>query len=138
MARIFVYDNRTFPDPDPERSVAEVQAMLAEHFGELANAEVKETARGEDTVYEFKRRVGTKGASANAQIIEALRATPPVRLRLLEILSDGAGPNGKLFPETPELSDDLAAAEMEVKTYMSATARLIRDLEWLQRSRRQA
>ena len=62
MARIFVYDDREFADPDPGMTVDEVKASLSDFFGELSNATVKETNRGEDTVYEFQRRVGTKGA----------------------------------------------------------------------------
>ena len=62
MARIFVYDNREFPDPDPGMSVDQVKTSLSDFFGELANATVKETKRGEDTVYEFQKRVGTKGS----------------------------------------------------------------------------
>ena len=30
MARIFVYDDREFPDPDPEMSVEQVKAVLAD------------------------------------------------------------------------------------------------------------
>ena len=63
MARIFVYDNREFPDPDPGMSVDQVKTSLSDFFGELTNATVKETKRGEDTVYEFQKRVGTKGSS---------------------------------------------------------------------------
>ena len=63
MARIFVYDNREFPDPDPGMSVDQVKTSLSDFFGELANATVKETKRGEDTVYEFQKRVGTKGSA---------------------------------------------------------------------------
>ncbi len=62
MARIFVYDDREFPDPDPRMTVDQVKATLSDFYGEIANASVKETKRGEDTVYEFQRRVGTKGA----------------------------------------------------------------------------
>ena len=61
MARIFVYDGREFPDPDPTLSVEEVKRMMSDFFGELANAEVRESKRGEDTVHELLRRVGTKG-----------------------------------------------------------------------------
>jgi len=61
MARIFVYDGREFPDPDPKLSVDEVRQSMANFFPELSNAETKESRRGEDTVIEFKRRVGTKG-----------------------------------------------------------------------------
>ena len=64
MARIFVYDGREFPDPDGGMTVEEVKATLSDFYGEIANASVKETKRGEDTVYEFQRRVGTKGAHA--------------------------------------------------------------------------
>ena len=62
MARIFVYDDREFPDPDPEMTVDQVKATLSDFYGEIANASVKETTRGDDTIYEFQRRVGTKGA----------------------------------------------------------------------------
>ena len=62
MARIFVYDNRTFPDPDSGMSIDQVKASLSDFFGEIANATVKETKIGEDTIYEFQRRVGTKGS----------------------------------------------------------------------------
>ncbi len=61
MARIFVYDSREFPDPDPKLSVDEVRQSMSSFFPELSNAEVKESKRGEDTIVELKRRVGTKG-----------------------------------------------------------------------------
>lgn len=61
MARIFIVDGREFPDPDPTHSVDEVKTMFASFFPEVANAEVKQTTRGEDTLYEFVKRVGIKG-----------------------------------------------------------------------------
>jgi PRTRC genetic system protein C len=61
MAREFIVDGRTFPDPDPNRSVEEVKRMMESFFPELANAETREHKKGEDTSYEFVRRVGTKG-----------------------------------------------------------------------------
>ena len=68
MARIFVYDDREFPDPDPDpqMSVDQVKATLSDFYGEIANASVKETKRGDDTIYEFQRRVGTKGTHARS------------------------------------------------------------------------
>ena len=54
MARVFVYDDREFPDPDPSMSVDEVKASLADFYGEIANASVKETKCGDDTIYEFQ------------------------------------------------------------------------------------
>lgn len=59
--REFVYDGRSFPDPDPNLKVDEVRQHMAQFFPELSNAETKESKRGEDTVIEFKKRVGTKG-----------------------------------------------------------------------------
>lgn len=59
--RIFIADEREFPDPDPSLSVDEVRRSLADFLPELANAEVVETMRGEDTIFDFRRRVGTKG-----------------------------------------------------------------------------
>ena len=61
MARIFVYDGREFPDPDPNFKVEEVRQHMTNFFPELSNAETKESKRGEDTIIEFKKRVGTKG-----------------------------------------------------------------------------
>ena len=61
MAKKFVYDGREFPDPDPNLSPYEVRQMMTDFFPELANAEVREHKRDEDTLYELVRRVGTKG-----------------------------------------------------------------------------
>ena len=61
MPRLFVYDGRTHPDPDPTMTVEQVKETMAAFFPELATAEAQTTQRGEDTVHEFVRRVGTKG-----------------------------------------------------------------------------
>jgi PRTRC genetic system protein C len=61
MPREFIVDGRTFPDPDPNRSVEEVKQMMTSFFPELANAETRESKKGEDTSFEFLRRTGTKG-----------------------------------------------------------------------------
>ncbi len=61
MARVFVYDGREFPDPDPALGVEEVKSMMADFFPELSNAETREKQEGENTIIEFSRRVGTKG-----------------------------------------------------------------------------
>ncbi len=59
--RIFVVDNREQPDPDPGRSVEEVKRLFSDFYPEIATAETVTTQRGDDTVIEFRRRVGTKG-----------------------------------------------------------------------------
>ena len=61
MARIFVYDGREFPDPDPSKTPDEIRQTMTDFFPELANAEIKQAERGEDTLYELVRKVGTKG-----------------------------------------------------------------------------
>jgi len=61
MARIFVYDNREFPDPDPNMSPEEVRQSMTNFFPELANADTQQSKRGDDDIFEFKKRVGTKG-----------------------------------------------------------------------------
>lgn len=61
MARVFVYDGREFPDPDPNMSPEEVRQSMTNFFPELANAETQQSKRGEDDIFEFKKRVGTKG-----------------------------------------------------------------------------
>ena len=66
--REFVYDGRTFPDPDPKLSTDEVRQSMANFFPELANADTTASKRKsktdpavEDDIYEFRRRTGTKG-----------------------------------------------------------------------------
>ncbi len=59
--RVFVYDGREFPDPDPKMSVDEVRQSMTSFFPELANAESKPSKRGDDEIIEFRKRVGTKG-----------------------------------------------------------------------------
>ena len=61
MARIFVYEGREFADPDSTKSAEEVKQTMTDFFPELANADTKEVARGEDTLYEFVKKVGVKG-----------------------------------------------------------------------------
>ena len=59
--RVFVYDGREHPDPDPSLSVEEVKRTFADFFPEVATAEVRTTQRDEDEVVEFVKRVGVKG-----------------------------------------------------------------------------
>lgn len=68
MVRVFIYDGREFPDPDPAMSSDEVRQSMTNFFPELANAETQESERDsaadpavKEKVFEFKKRVGTKG-----------------------------------------------------------------------------
>ena len=60
--RIFVYDGREFPDPDPTKTVDDIKKMMSDFFPELATAEVKTADRDGDTLYEFVKKVGVKGS----------------------------------------------------------------------------
>jgi PRTRC genetic system protein C len=59
--RVFVADNREFPDPDPNLAIGEVQRLLADFLPELHNAEVKETDKDGKHYVQFIKKVGTKG-----------------------------------------------------------------------------
>ncbi|MFA5401255.1 MAG: PRTRC system protein C [Dehalococcoidia bacterium] len=61
MSRVFVYDGKRIPDPDPTKTPDEVKGILADFYPELYSAEIKTGKDGEDTVHELVKRVGTKG-----------------------------------------------------------------------------
>ena len=124
MARLFVYDGREFPDPDPKVSVEDVRRQLAEYFPELTNADTREEKRGDDTVYTFSKRIGTKGAPATggasaeptaasaatapggrerpdapvppSLVARVLRGVPEKRLRVLELVGELLDGRGEL------------------------------------------
>jgi PRTRC genetic system protein C len=59
--RVFVADNREFPDPDPNLAIGEVQQILTDFLPELHNAEIKETDKDGKHYVQFIKKVGTKG-----------------------------------------------------------------------------
>lgn len=61
MPRVFIYEGREIPDPNPKLTPDEVRQHLSTFFPELANAEVISGGTGEKQVYELKKRTGTKG-----------------------------------------------------------------------------
>jgi PRTRC genetic system protein C len=87
MARFFVYDQREFPDPDPNLAVEDVRKQLAEFFPELTNADTREEKRGEDTVYTFSKRIGTKG-TRRPDIVAIVRRVPEKRLRIFALAGE--------------------------------------------------
>ena len=92
---MFVYDDREFPDPDPEMTVDQVKGTLSRFLRrDRQRLGEGDQARGEDTIYEFQRRVGTKGALRHLpgarggrrmdtpdHCTGLLAATPPVNLQ---------------------------------------------------------
>ena len=122
MARIFVYDNRQFPDPDPKISIEEVRRQFAEFFPELANAETREERRGEDTVYTFSKRIGTKGKRKSPDIVATLRRVPEKRLKVFELASELIDEHGEVDVEAAAIRQpEVNLALAEVDGYVRAT-----------------
>lgn len=59
--RVFIADNREFPDPDPSLSVDEVRRLLADFLPELHNAETKQVEKAGKIYVQFIKKVGVKG-----------------------------------------------------------------------------
>src|SRR5438067_8984213 len=126
MARVFAYDAREFPDPDATLSVDDVRKSMAEFFPELANADTREEKRGDDTVYTFTKRIGTKGARRPPRIPSILRRVPARYLRVFDLAAALLDTRGELDVDAaaarrPELN--LAIAEAEA--YARSTARAV-------------
>jgi PRTRC genetic system protein C len=130
MPRLFVYDGREFPDPDAKLSVEDVRKQLAEFFPELANADTREEKRGEDTVYTFSRRIGTKGRRPR-RAVAVLRRVPARRLRILELAAElvddaGAVDADRAAARQPELNLAVAEARAYARATQDAAAALRR------------
>src|SRR5258708_7448286 len=69
--RIFVIEGNEYPDELPGLTVDQVRQHFANWHTDLHNADVSESKRGEDTIYTFRKRIGTKGAT----VLLAVRAT---------------------------------------------------------------
>ncbi len=110
MARIFRYDNRDFPDPDPALSVDDVRKGLAEYFPELTNADVRQEQRGEDTIHTFSRRIGTKGLRSG-DVVALLRRVPRRDLAVFDLAATLLDADGEL--------DDQAAAAREPEIHLA-------------------
>ena len=61
MARHFILDGTEYPDPGPDVTPDQFKQLMVTFLPELATAEMKTETHGEDTVYRFTKRVGTKG-----------------------------------------------------------------------------
>ena len=132
MARVFHYDAREFPDPDEALSVDDVRKSMAEFFPELANADTREEKRGDDTVYTFTKRIGTKGGRRPPRILSILRRVPARHLRVFDLAAELLDARGELDVDAaaarrPELN--LAIAEAEA--YARSTVRAVEALRRL-------
>ena len=130
MARIFSYDGREFPDPDARLTVDEVRQQLSQFFPELVNADTKETRRGEDTLYTFSKRIGTKGQGQS--VVTVLRHVPATHLRVFELAADLLDADGALdLDAAGERQPDINLALAEADAYARATRQAVQALQRL-------
>ena len=133
MARIFVYDGREFPDPDPKVPIEDVRRQLSEYFPELTNADTREEKRGDDTVYTFSKRIGTKGipgvtgvATGVADVVHVLRGVPEKRLRVFELVGELREPDSRLdLDAVGARQAEVNLALAEAKAYARHTAQAV-------------
>ena len=59
--RKFVVDGVEYPDPGPEVTPEQFKELMQSFLPELSNSDMTTDKVGEDTVYRFKKRTGTKG-----------------------------------------------------------------------------
>ena len=129
MTRVFVYDGREFPDPDPGLSVEDVRKQLSDFFPELTNAETREERRGDDEVrYTFARRIGTKGIG-KPNVVAILRRVPEKRLAVFDLATRLVDADGELDAEAaaarqPEINLAIAEAESYARATRSAVEAL--------------
>ena len=122
MPRVFVYDGREFPDPDPGLSVEDVRKQLSDFFPELTNAETREERRGDDEMrYTFARRIGTKGIG-QPNVITILRRVPEKRLAVFDLATRLVDADGELDAEAAAARQpEINLAIVEADSYARAT-----------------
>ena len=136
MARLFIYDNRSFPDPDASLSVEDVRRQFVEFFPELANADTRKEKRGDDTVYTFARRIGTKGAPrrrrSGPDVVAVLRAVPNTTLAIFDLAAQLVDADGELdLDAAAARQPELHLAHAEAENYARATCQAVENLRRL-------
>ncbi len=141
--RIFVIEGNEYPDELPGLSVDQVRQHFANWHTDLHNAEVVETKRGADTIYTFRKRIGTKGAPpaspaappaadgfpapsspARDLLFAALAAVPPRHLRIWPLARD-LYRSGELDIDAANArADEFALATDEIRVVTAATRRV--------------
>ena len=148
MTRVFVYDDREFPDPDPQMSVDQVKSTLSDFYGEIANASVKETTRGGRT----PSTSSSGGWAPRAHPLLEIRrehdghqdpcesaggGAPPADLRLIELTAELTRPDGSLdLDAAASRSAEMELACAQAQDYAAATGRLAKVLRWQLQPRR--
>jgi hypothetical protein len=141
--RVFVIDNKEYPDPGPDLPITgarSVQAMYRDYFpGQLDNVDVAQKTRADGTVeVTFKRRIGTKGASIRskpprpnggsgevvitlASVVRVLGGLPQDRPLAWDLVEQAIGPKGAVRLDYVPPATQLNLAEAQ----LAARARLI-------------
>jgi len=141
--RVFVIDNKEYPDPDPDLPITgtrSVQAMYRDYFpGQLDNVDVAQKTRGDGTVeVTFKRRIGTKGARMPTRrrrqiggsgevvitlpsVVRVLAALPDDRPLAWDLVEQAIGPKGAVRIDYVPPGGQLNLAEAQ----LAARVRLI-------------
>ena len=143
MARVFVYDDREFPDPDPEMSVDQVKATLSDFYGEIANASVKETKHEATTPSTSSSggwaprapspTPGARGGSPmdNLTFAGLLAATPPAALSIIELTAELTRPDGSFdLDAAAARQHEVESACTQAQDYASSTGRLLEAMKW--------
>lgn len=111
MARIIVYDGREHPDPDAAATIEQVRDIMATWYPDMANATYKTEKRDNDTLYVFRKTVGTKGSTEAAHLAGIILQTPQAELDLLRIYAGATDGTGRL--DTRQLANLYANDEGE-------------------------
>ena len=141
--RVFVIDNKEYPDPDPDLPITgtrSVQAMYRDYFpGQLDNVDVAQKTRDDGTVeVTFKRRIGTKGAGMPTRgrrqtggsgelvitlpsLVRVLAALPHDRPLAWDLVEQAIGPKGAVRIDYVPPAAQLNLAEAQ----LAARVRLI-------------
>jgi hypothetical protein len=142
--RVFVIDNKEYPDPGPELPITgarSVQAMYRDYFpGQLDNVDVAQKTRADGTVeVTFKRRIGTKGANFRSKprhlegggsgevvitlpsVVGVLGALPQDRPLAWDLVEQAIGPKGAVRLDYVPAATQLNLAEAQ----LAARSRLI-------------
>lgn len=120
MPRIFVYEGKQLPDPNPEWSVDRVREHFSVFMPGLANAETEQREEGDSEVHEFRRRVGTKGLE-DRKIVAVIASVPEHRLSLIDLINELA-PGGQLdYEEAVRRQPEINLAVIQAGHYISQT-----------------
>jgi hypothetical protein len=141
--RVFLIDNKEYPDPDPELPITgtrSVQALYRDYFpGQLDNVDVTQKTRADGTVeVTFKRRIGTKGGVVRPKrrrptsgsgevvitlpsIVRVIASLPQDRPLAWDLVEQAIGPRGVVRLDYVPAAAQLNLAEAQ----QAARVRLI-------------